>query len=334
MQVHLNDSFNIYRLLNLKGVGPAKVRAIYRAAENADLCLESLFEDGSTISNLLKSEQIEQLEVVRDACRDNFSRLEDEEVKVLSCFDDNYPVRLKAKLGEKAPLLLTVKGNGTLLNKTGVGFCGSRKASHKGIATTEDCTEQLSMAGCNINSGYASGVDMTAHRVALESGGSTTVVLPEGMFHFRVKKQLEDVWDWSRICVVSEFLPGLPWSARNAMQRNTTICALSHLMVLIEAGATGGSIAAGKTSLELDIPLLAPVYEGMPETAIGNRLLLEQGAKRFFKSKSTGRANLQYIVDYLKHQSEIKYDTAVQNSHMVCESDQLDLYANNKNNNI
>ena len=55
--------------------------------------------------------------------------------------------------------------------------------------------------------------------------------------------------------VVSEFPPKLPWSVGNAMQRNRTICGLVHAMIVIEAGTTGGTWAAGQAALELGVPL-------------------------------------------------------------------------------
>lgn len=85
---------------------------------------------------------------------------------------------------------------------------------------------------------------MAAHRAALESGGTTILVLCEGILNFYFKKDFKDIWDWDRIAVISEFLPGIPWSVRNAMQRNKTICALSRAMLLVESGTNGESIEA------------------------------------------------------------------------------------------
>lgn len=68
-------------------------------------------------------------------------------------------------------------------------------------------------------------------------------------------------------------------------------------MILIEAGTTGGSIAAGRTCLDMGRPLFAPVYETMPETAAGNRLLLSQGARPLLKSRHTHRAAIERVLD-------------------------------------
>jgi DNA processing protein len=140
-------------------------------------------------------------------------------------------------------------------------------------------------------------VDTAAHYTALRTGGTTTVVLPEGMNKFRVKAPLKKVWDWARVVVISEFLPNSRWSVGNAMQRNTTICALSRAMILIEARSSGGSIAAGKACLGLKIPLFASVYGDRTKESEGNRELLSDGARPLMKSRSTHRANIQPVVD-------------------------------------
>ena len=258
-------------------------------------------KDEYTFDFLEMGEEHSERELER-ALISNWEQIEENGVNCITILDEDYPVQLKNRLQKKAPPLLMVLGNKNLLNKTTVGFCGSRKASEKGIATAKDCADQLARKGINIASGYAAGVDMATHKAALECGGTTTLVLCEGILHFRKKRHLKDIWDWERIAVVSEFLPGVPWSVRNAMQRNNTICALTSTLILIESASKGGSIAAGRTCLKMGIPLFAPVYEGMPETAIGNRELLGQGAQELYKNSHTKRANMKNVFAAIERQ--------------------------------
>lgn len=59
-------------------------------------------------------------------------------------------------------------------------------------------------------------------------GASTIIVLPEGIESFRIKKELEDIWDWNRILVLSEFMHHDKWTAGRAMLPNNTIIGLSE----------------------------------------------------------------------------------------------------------
>jgi DNA protecting protein DprA len=288
-------SFHILRLLETPGIGPAKVSAVLAFALENHADLNAILEKPTELKGLLTAKQVEELSNNFERISTLYATIRLKGVKLIATGEPDYPERLQTLLGQKAPPLLMVLGNELLFEKPAVGFCGSRKASEKGLATAWDCSDQLAHEGINIVSGYAVGVDMAAHRTALECDGATVLVLCEGILHFNIKKDFKDIWDWERIVVVSEFLPGIPWSVRNAMQRNRTICALSRAMILIESASTGGSIEAGRASLSMGVPLFAPVYEGMPESAVGNRELLDHGARPLLKSRTTGRANMKDV---------------------------------------
>jgi DNA processing protein len=292
---NLQPAVQLLRLLETPGIGAARARTILTRARKADPQAGSSLDD-RLLRQFLTDTQSAAFERNEDRIRKLVESLEAKQVSLLPLSDARYPDLVRARLQDKAPPLLFMIGDPGLLSSPGVGFCGSRKASEKGIATAEDCSRQFAAAGLNVVSGFASGVDLAAHRTALEAGGTTTVVLAEGILHFRVKRELRDCWDAGRVVVVSEFLPELPWSVHQAMQRNRTICGLSLAMVLIEAGARGGSYEAGRTSLQLGMPLVAAVYEGMPPSATGNAELLGQGARPLMKSRTTQQANVSPVL--------------------------------------
>jgi len=207
--------------------------------------------------------------------------------------DKNYPTALKTLLKLNTPPVLSMIGNINLLSNRKIGFSGSRKVSDKGILITRDCVEQLSIEkDVTIVSGYAQGVDKEAHYTALKSGGSTIVVLPNGISSFYVRQEMKDVWDWTRVLVISEYLPKDKWSVDRAMNRNNTIIGLSDSMVVVEAGLTGGSIDAGLRTLIDSKPLYVPEYSDYPESALGNRLLLDKGARGIRRNRQSKRANV------------------------------------------
>jgi DNA processing protein len=292
------------RLLHLPGVGPAKVNALLTWCEKSSLSPSVFAVKPEILKDKLTDEQLNNFQA-DERIQALEKELEDKGVYLLSAVDEAYPATLKAGMKTKAPPLLYCRGNRKLLTRMSVGFCGSRKASEKGIETARDCAEQLAQSDFTIVSGYAAGVDITTHRTALAAGGTTLLVLPEGILHFRIKQEIKDVWDWERVAVVSQFEPKLPWSVHNAMARNSVICAIANAMILIEAGTTGGSIAAGRTCLEMGKPLFAPVYEGMPESAAGNRLLLKTGAHPLGKNRHTHRAAIDRVIESAKFVSNL-----------------------------
>ena len=174
-----------------------------------------------------------------------------------------------------APILF-FKGQKDLLYADGVGMCGSRHVSAKGLEAAGRCGELVTHKGMSVVSGYAAGVDTATHLAALRNGGSTIIVLAEGFNHFRVKKNFADDFDWDRTLVVSQFPPGQTWQAHAAMARNGVIFGLSKALLVIEAGERGGTLAAGEGALQLGRPVLAVDFG--QDTPMGNRILINKGA--------------------------------------------------------
>ncbi|MDP3340752.1 DNA-processing protein DprA [Frigidibacter sp.] len=214
---------------------------------------------------------------------------------IISRGDELYPDTLVGALGSGAPKRLHCLGNLDLFNGPGLGFCGSRKASPQGLAVAQDCAAQAAEMDINVVSGNAAGVDFEAHYRALESGGRTILVLPEGICNFRVRKALNSVWDWDRVLVVSQFEPEDTWQAFRAMARNKIIIGLSGAMIVIEAGERGGTLAAGRSAIDMGVPLFVARYETVSEDAKGNEVLLDMGGTPLNRSKSTMRANMSKV---------------------------------------
>ena len=289
-------AFALLRLSLVKGVGPARLRKALAHAHGRSAELAELVAGGG-LGDVLGPEQLDELAANLPTAELLAERLNELGVTVTGLADPSYPAALAQRFGlDRAPPLLLTRGNAALLHRPSVGFCGSRQASDRGLRVAEDCASQLSASGVVVTSGYAAGVDMCAHTSALVSGGQTTIVLAEGIVGFRIKPEIEAVWSWDRVCVVSEFAATAPWSAGNAMQRNRTIIGLSRAMILIEARATGGSVSAGRDALAANVPLFAADYDGMPEAAVGNRELIKQGATPLLRNRATMRASLDGVL--------------------------------------
>lgn len=196
-----------------------------------------------------------------------------------------------------APPDLYCIGNVELLSGVGVGFCGSRNVSEKGMEVAADCASLLVEHDVIVISGYARGVDVAAHHAALANHGKTIVVLPEGISHFRVRRDLASVWDWDRVLVVSHFSPDAVWRSDRAMERNKLIVGLSRATFVVEAGERGGTLNAGLTALQMQRVLYVADYKTDDDSNAGNRILLGKGALRLGRNKDTGRPNIEKIIE-------------------------------------
>jgi DNA protecting protein DprA len=291
----MDELETILTLMKLPGVGPARLRRALETMAQARIPIEEAFSEAGC--RLLTSLGLSSASP-RSAIGSVVDRLRRDDVQCVVTLAEDLPVFARKHL----PPVLFVRGSRKLLATRSVGFCGSRAATERGLGVAADISEQSANAGFNVVSGGAKGVDITAHRTALTSGGTTTVVLAEGILGYRMREELRDVFDRERALIVSEFFPDDRWLAGRAMQRNRTICALSRALVLIEARSTGGTFAAGEAALDVDLPLFTADYSAQHEGNDGNRILLERGAVPLRQSRSTGKANLSELFEAVRRE--------------------------------
>ena len=304
-----NLDFLAFCLQAAPGVGAATLRAVLRRMEREGCDADGFLAlDNQNLQARfgLKREAIAFVRSPDREAIETWQALQQKGVEVLVRGQAGYPDTINTILGETAPPLLYFLGRMELLQAPSVGFCGSRKASEKGLKVAEDAAHLLAREQVNVISGYAQGVDLAAHKGALAAGGTTTMVLAEGILHFRPKEELREALGddpLGRALVVSEFPPRLPWKAHNAMIRNRTICGLSKAMVVIESGLEGGTFEAGKTTLDLKLPLFCVEYAQTVASAAGNPYFLQHGAIGLKRSRN-GQPNLAKLLAILRHAAE------------------------------
>jgi DNA processing protein len=205
------------------------------------------------------------------------SELRDKGVEAVIRGDAEYPARL-ARLSNSPPILYTW-GRRELLHLPSVGMCGARQASSAGIAAAGVCGEAAGRAGLTVVSGFARGVDRAAHKAALAAGGTTIVVLAEGIARSEPEVAAARLGaDWHRVLVLSQFPPRQTWTPGGAMTRNGLIAGLGRALIVIEAGTTGGTLDAGNRGLAIGVPVYALAFEA--EMPAGNLELIRRGALR------------------------------------------------------
>jgi DNA processing protein len=297
--------FLVFCLQAAPGVGASTLRAILVHLVREGVAPKEFYElndENMSARFGLKQSAIDALRRPDDDTQETWQQLQARSVKILIYGQPTYPKRLRRLLGNTAPPVLYLLGDLDLLEVPAVGFCGSRNASEKGLRVADDCARLLARQQINIVSGYAQGVDIAAHRAALEAGGTTAIVLAEGILHFRVKQEIRplmEAGELSRLVVVSEFAPTLSWRAHNAMTRNRTICGLSNAMIVIESGTEGGTFEAGKAALELGEPLFCVDYAEASPTAAGNPYFLSHGAFSLRRMR-TGEPNLSRLISVVR----------------------------------
>ena len=187
------------------------------------------------------------------------------------------------QLLEIAPILFA-KGEKKRLMSDSITIVGARDVSDKGTRITRKLSGDLAGVGINIVSGYAKGVDAEAHLGALAAGGTTTIVLSNGIKQLRQKSAFKK-FNWDRdVLTVSQFDPDTKWSAWNSIERNQLVCALSKAVVVIESGPErdahgkmSGTFITAKTALDLNLPLFVVNPNCLDNPPTGNAALIALG---------------------------------------------------------
>lgn len=198
------------RLLDIKGIGEKRAKDIVIVLEQSKQSLDEFLKmSGDELKTRFKLPKniVQAILDIATSTPKIDDLLTDKGIKILKKDSSDYPKQLIKVLGERTPEQLYVWGNLDLLKKPSVGFCGSRNVTEKGIEVTIDIAKQIAELGWVVISGHARGVDIAAHRTALENGASTIIVVAEGISSFRLRQELKQIAKPEQILIVSEFPP-------------------------------------------------------------------------------------------------------------------------------
>ena len=161
---------------------------------------------------------------------------------------------------KEAPRFLYLRGDRSLLldNRT-VALVGSREASDEAKRNTERVASVLGKNGIIIVSGLAKGIDVTAHRTALDYGYRTIAVIGTNLNQYYPNEnkgvQLEIE---KKGLVVSQFSPAMKTERYFFPMRNAVMSGISRATVIMEAGETSGALVQARFALKQGRLVLIP----------------------------------------------------------------------------
>lgn len=200
---------------------------------------------------------------------------------ILGYFDDAYPKALRTI--KDPPAVLTVRG--VLPTQRSVAVVGTRTPTPWGADMAAAIARDAVNEGLAVVSGLALGVDIAAHRAAVEAGGTTVAVLGNGLDVISPRQHLRDADEIvaSGGCLVTEQTAGTRASAHTLVARNRLQTALSLGTVVVQCGATSGTMKTAEYALrqgrQLAVPAPPEDERGGPECA-GSESLTVRGARR------------------------------------------------------
>lgn len=211
---------------------------------------------------------------------ENYSKnIENQGVKVLNIFEENYPKLLKQI--PDPPMLIYYKGSIDKIPARAIAVVGTRKISSYGKTVTEKFTKELVEFGFTIISGLARGVDSLAHKSTLEANGVTWAVLGSGLNNIYPPENLNLTLEIIKTggAILSEFPPDYPPSPGLFPARNRIISGLSLGVLVTEAAEDSGSLITARLALDQGREVFAVPGPITSSLSKGPADLIKQGAK-------------------------------------------------------
>ncbi len=207
--------------------------------------------------------------------------------------DNNYPKRLKNCID--GPILLFGAGNINLNNPKIISIVGTRNITAHGKAFCEQLVEELSILSPIIVSGFAYGVDITAHKAAIKNKLQNIGCLAHGLnqiypkVHKTYMHQVEENGGF-----LTEFWSDSNPDRENFIKRNRVIAGLSEATIVVESAEKGGSLITADIANSYNREVFAISGRPTDKFSLGcNNLIKQQKAQLI-----TNAADVIYMLNW------------------------------------
>jgi DNA processing protein len=223
-------------------VGCVHAKALLEIFGNAENIFKAKKKDLSAIENigLIKATSIKSFDDFKVA-EDEIKFIEKYKIQTLFITDKNYPQRLLNCYD--SPTLLYYRGIANLNASKIISIIGTRNNTDYGKQVTEKLISDLKDLNVLIISGLAFGIDVIAHKSALQNNLETVAVLAHGLhtiYPHQHKALAKDIAKQGGL--LTEFCKGEKPDKHNFPKRNRIVAGMADATVVIETAIKGGSM--------------------------------------------------------------------------------------------
>ncbi len=300
-----NELIALLRLQKIPNVGDVVAKKLIERCSSA----ASVFQEKtSTLQKIegigaITLKGISDQQYLKEAERE-FEYIQKNSIRFRYYRDDNYPFRLKHCVD--GPILLFESGNISLEDRKVISIVGTRNMTNYGRQFCEGFMEAIAPLDPVIVSGFAYGVDIAAHRAAIDQGLQTVGCLAHGLnqiypkSHKRYMAEVEKNGGF-----FTEFWSTSHPEREHFLKRNRIIAGLSEATIVVESAEKGGSLVTADIAHGYNRDVFAVPGRASDAYSMGcNNLIKQQKAQMI-----TSAADLVYLLGW---QVEEKQQEAVQ----------------------
>ncbi|MQP51499.1 MULTISPECIES: DNA-processing protein DprA [unclassified Flavobacterium] len=221
--------------------------------------------------------------------------------------EENYPERLKHCYD--SPVLLFQAGNIDLQNRRIISIVGTRQITSYGMEFTRKLIEEIALLNPIIVSGFAYGVDIYAHQIAMDCGLQTIGVLAHGLnqiypkTHKKYMAKMEQNGGF-----LTEFWSSSNPDKENFIKRNRIVAGISEATIVVESAEKGGSLVTANLANDYNRDVFAVPGRITDKYSQGcNNLIKTQRANLL-----SSAADLVYILNWEINSKARKDNNAIQ----------------------
>lgn len=291
-------------LWSISGIGSVNARKIIAYAGGIEQVFKLKSKDLKQIpgvgNRLLKAFAAEKHFIAADNAMEFSQKFN---VAIHSFFDEDYPYRLKQC--EDSPLILFTKGKPIETNRKYISIVGTRNATPRGSDFCGKIIKNLKEQGHDvvIVSGLAFGIDIAAHKAAVEQGVSTYGILAHGLDTIYPKIHRDTATKMlDKGGLITEFLPGIFPDKTNFVRRNRIIAGLCDALIVVESDIKGGSLLSADMANSYSRDVFAVPGRLTDKYSLGCNNLIKTNRAALLESVS----DIEYILGWDKKEKVIQ----------------------------
>ena len=282
MNIMEQEIFYAMALTRLTNFNYQQALELYRAMGSAQM----LFEHRNEIGDILRDCSPRLMEALKDwdepmrRAEAELRFMEEHRVRAITQNCDDYPQRLTEC--PDAPIILYYSGNADLNQAKVISVVGTRQITVYGQDLIRRFISELKKfcPQALIVSGLAYGVDINAHRQALENGYETVGVLAHGLdqiYPYRHRDTAAEMLNHGGL--LTEFMSQTNADKPNFVRRNRIVAGMADAVILVESAAKGGGLITAEIAQSYDRSVFAfPGNVGQPFSEGCNNLIRDNGA--------------------------------------------------------
>ncbi|WP_298117828.1 DNA-processing protein DprA [Flavobacterium sp.] len=292
----MNDTelLHLLALLKVEGIGDVLAKKLLNHFPTAESIfkakasqLSSIDGIGQVVIKNLKNKSVFEL------AKAELNFIEENDIKAFFYKDENYPKRLKHCID--GPILLFASGNIDFNNRKIISIVGTREITTYGTEFCKKLIEDLAPLNPIIVSGFAYGVDIVAHKAAMENNLQTIGVIAHGLnqvypkVHKKYVGKMEEKGGF-----LTEFWSTSNPEKENFVKRNRIVAGMSEATIVIESAEKGGSLITANLANDYNRDVFAVPGRTTDKFSQGcNNLIKTQRAHLL-----TSAADIMYILNW------------------------------------